>query len=692
MTIEKGHSNNNGRNTPRRPIANPRERRLGTDEGKQLLQQTPTPQNKPTREKQQQRLNQDFESMERAASREPEPQPTPLQLIDNTVVHPEEELTHPGAPENFGFTTLTELFPESLIKEINGRIDEFVSSCETIRQELLTDPKALKNGQFIGWDDTYVGDVICRHFKLKNRFLHESDNSLLKNRRRVAGFLFGQGAFEEENKSYIPESVAKAIEFHNAVQRWGVLFAGTTGISFGYLLSHEPLKLVNGYNYKSLRFLAAITVNAVVFGVTTKATEKMVETRLNEEKLNKNNHRLWFILIVLFLKFPLTLFTGVAGSAQNIKPSDLNFIRANAAQTYYDRSQHKAKEYISGADEGSQIYFKLKTLQSDIIPDSEQQTEIKNLTESIDKNQYPSLAALYGEQIYLENRKAYYQGILGKSDNETTKNQRTQAAIYLGQDFSTGKLKQVVGTYQKGVALLKENMEKENISYIEGVRPTNELIEDYEKSTEDLKNMNATEWLTKWLPNIVGGKESKKIISEIDSITIDSLSAVDSINLVYWKLKDESNNGDVLPSFLAYVSIALLFEIVSSLTLAALWNNPEYKKYYTNRQFQDSYKTFVDQFIGKVKERSGANKYEHAETIPPLTSHHGTTDIIVRQLLRERPVTGVILRYDYEKFNPKYKLDKKLAKREADVAAGNDVRHPVVKVISVISEALSRNR
>ena len=589
------------------------------------------------------------------------------------------------------FGNIEETIPQSIVKNIDLAITNIGGTIEQLTLRLGNDPKAFDdNGTFKGWADPYVASQLCAALGLENRFFL-SQNPLRQTSHHVATTLFGEGPYEEKDKAYIPPSIANMISFHNAIQRLGIAFALTTGISFGELLSEELLKTLHLQGIDAAKITSAIAVNLLVFGGSTKATEKFISETKNKPDYNQVKRLALLVLVVGFCKVPMVVFTGVAGSANSLNETDRTYYAQIQAQSKFEKASSKTEVAKRDLEEGGKLYLELKLLNSKQTKTSQELQQIASIKEAIDKANYPNIVSLYGEQLYIQHQKSVAESNRGQNDGSVAGiNKEAQALDYLGLKYSNGEgfMPTGRGKYNQEQVKVKEEMKKFGAEYIEGTRPKLDFIRDAEIMKEDFAKLTSWQWLEKWLPKITSQEEASTIINQLKTVKLKELPASDQINLVKIKLHDEFNYGGKVPSFLAYVFIALLFEALSSLTLGLLYTHKDFAQKYANSEFQGGYANLTDIVKTELFQKiTSSVKTESSSQgkVPPLTSNYGVYSTVIDQLMRGKPIPGInsiIEQYVTENYSKKYRQLKQKQDIEAKRVQGIDVRHPIVRACS----------
>ncbi|MBW4635247.1 MAG: hypothetical protein KME30_26140 [Iphinoe sp. HA4291-MV1] len=585
--------------------------------------------------------------------------------------------------------------PTAVVNQIERGIEDLDKTLELVRTKLEKDKKVFDdNGNFKGWNNHYVASVLCKELGIEKRF-YLNDNILLKLRRKSANFIFGHGPYEEIDKAYIPPSIANMVSFHNAIQRLGIAFALITGLSFGELLSEETLNVFGLKQVGTVKIIGAVAVNTLVFGGSTKATEKFVSEDKNAAQANHFARAAKFALIVALCKAPMVGFTGVAGSAHQFTATDRTLYAQIQAQSQFEKASSKTQEAIQKLEEGGKLYSQLKQLNAKPNKSEQEKAQIEEIKNTLKEGDYPTVVSLYGEQLYLENLKSVAEANRGKNDgSQKGINREAWALNFLGLKYISGRgfLETGQGEYNKETQKIQKNMQVFEAQYIEGSRPKLDFIRKAEIMKEDFARLTAWQWLDKWLPSLTSDQEAKAIIDHLKTVDLNQLSSSEKINLVKLKLHDEFNYGGKVPSFVAYVFIALLFEALSSLTLGVLYFHKDFSQKYANTEFQGSYQSVVD--LVKVEVSKKMNNRELAKPkVPQLNASYGVYSTIIDQIMREKPIAGVsslIEQYAYETYSPKYKQLKKKQEIEALREKGVDVRHPIVRAVSLVISLLKK--
>jgi hypothetical protein len=586
------------------------------------------------------------------------------------------------------FKTLEPISPSNL-KLTEQSLDRLKDSFEELRISLEKDSRSFdKNGIFLGWENPYVVQKLCRSLVIKNRFFR-SKNSLLNTRFEVIKFIFGSNPYEEHEKSYVPASIANLVSFHSAIQRLGILFALITGLSLGELVTEEPIKMFfkMGINTpKSAKLTVALFANILIFGAATKGSEIFVENQKNKPKPNHIKRLFALASVIAVMKVPLVIMTGIAGTAHEFQPTDKTLNAQIEARTQFERANAKTEHEIKRLEKGGREYFLLNA--------SVDEKEKDSIRKSLEASKYPSYVRLYGEQLYLDYLKNKSVNTLqndsrtsaAQSDVDRATNDKFHALDFLGEQIIDGKRTKVKpGDYETRRAEIVKSMKSVGAEYVEKTTPKLDFIRRSEIMQEDFIRMTPLQWLDKWLPQLTSEQESSRIIENLKTVDLDEIPAGEKINLVYTKLQDQFNYGGRIPNFFAFVFIALLFEVMSSFTLIILYCHKDYWQKYSNSEFQDSYKSLTDVIILNLANKIKSDNDRPGNKVPTIVTNYGVFTEIVAQLMREKPIPGVtsiIQQYEYETYSPKFKEVKKKKDIEALRAKGVDVRNIVVRAFS----------
>jgi hypothetical protein len=93
-------------------------------------------------------------------------------------------------------------------------------------------------------------------------------------------------------------------------------------------------------------------------------------------------------------------------------------------------------------------------------------------------------------------------------------------------------------------------------------------------------------FINKYFTTRYGEAYTRQVLELIENTEIEHLPIGDKAHILQAKLKNEFANS-LIPSLLASAFIPLFLEIMSLLTLIAVFNAPRYKMLYSNRDFQD---------------------------------------------------------------------------------------------------------
>jgi hypothetical protein len=593
------------------------------------------------------------------------------------------------------FANLQEEISQDEARQLFISIDNIYEAIEKLRVDLANDIKAFdKLGKFKGWNDPYIASRLCQVLGITNRF-YLSKNSIRKFSHDTASFIFGEGPYEEKDKAYIPPNIANLVSFHNAIQRLGIAFALTTGISFGELLSKELIKLFHLNGIESAKIASAIAVNLLVFGGSTKVTEKFISETKNKPNYNQFKRLVLLGVVIASCKIPMVIFTGIAGSANTLGEQDRNNYAQIEAQYEFEIASSKTNQAIKDLEEGGKLYFQLKLLNSKENKSTEETIEIQKIKSKIDNSGYNNIVNLYGEQLYIEYLKNQALSNRGKNDGSIAGiNKEAQSLDYLGLKYISGRgfLDTGKGKFEKEKAKIKQDMKKFNAELIEGSRPKLDFIRDAEIMKVDFAKLTPWQWLEKWLPRLTNDQDAKNTIARLKTIKLQDLPSSDQLNLVRLKLHNELYYGDKVPSFVAYVFIALLFEGLSSLTLGLLYMHKDFSQKYANLEFQSGYKNLTDLVKSELMTKF-KNSDSTDSSLPALPSNCGVFNTIIEQLMRENPIAGtnsIIDIYITENYSKRYKQLKRKKEIEEQREKGVDIRNPIIIAITNIANSLNK--